>query len=350
MLACVPFSGSVPIQDLADLCGVSEGQISCVIRMTAMAGFLEEPQPHQVAHTLLSAHFVHRPSLLDAIMFLAISGAPAALQMAEVTQRDTAATVTREISCRQVIDPGATLAAAPWEQRPKMQRQWATYLHYLAQEDEESVIDVLTRLDWPNLGRACVVEVDAPSCVMAGALAMLYPALHFIVQISEHSHDAASGAELPALVRARIAVQQRVSGTPPTVTNAAAYIFRLPQHCQFPSVPSPSLALRITGELRAHFGVLRANPRSILILTARPIPEPGAINPRLETLARMSDLSRLQLTNERTMPIEKLIQLLQSVGDDTGWLMVAKQLLSSDKTTVALVAKYQPYQQGLSAF
>ena len=136
------------------------------------------------------------------------------------------------------------------------------------------------------------------------------------------------------------------------VMDAAAYMYRVPQLCQTPRVPTLSLPSRTTSDLRADVGVMRANPRSILILTARPLPEPGAINPHLETLARLGELSRVQLTNGRTIPIREIIQLLKSVGNDAGWLMVAKQLLSSDsdKTIVASVAQYQPYQQKMSPF
>ncbi len=346
MLACVPFTGSVPIKDVADLSGVPESQLSCVIRMTATAGFLNEPQPHQVAHTALSASFVDRPSLLDAAMFLAASNAPAALHMAEATQRYGASIHARESAYSLALDPRTTLQAA-CEQRPKLRRQWAAYLHCVGDGDEAGVTDVLTRLDWVNLGNACVVEVNAPSCLMASALAKLYPALHFVVQIAEQNHGAATRLDLLAPVSSRIAVHERVPGTPQMVTDAAVYIFRLPLPCPSPGVPSQSLPLRITSELRTHLCVLRANLHSIIIVTARPLPEPGTVDPRLEALARSGELSLLQLTNERTVRIDELVELLEGVGDDAGRLVVTNQLLSSDKTTVALVVKYQPYGQGL---
>ena len=284
-------------------------------------------------------------------MFLAVLGAPAALQMADVIQRDPTTNTTTTTSsppARQTAY-SPTLDSRIACPAPQMRRQWATYLYYVGQEDEGSVTDVLRGLDWPNLGNACVVEVDALSCVMASALAKLYPALRFVVQMAEQSHGATFESGLPDLVRARITVHQRVPGTPQMVTDAAVYIFRLPQPCPTPGVQSrsQSLPLRIISELHAHLGVLRANLRSVLILTARPLPEPGSIDPRLETLARLSELSRLQLTNERTLRVDELIQLLESVGDEGGRLMMIRQLLSSDKTTVALVVHYQPRQQEL---
>ena len=75
------------IKDVADLSGVPEAQLARIIRLTATAGFLNEPQPTLVAHSTLSAPFVTNPSYLDAAMFLAESAAPAALEMAATTQR-----------------------------------------------------------------------------------------------------------------------------------------------------------------------------------------------------------------------------------------------------------------------
>lgn len=344
VLACVPLTGSVPVKDVADLSGVPEDQLSCTIRMAATAGFLHEPQPQQVAHTALSAAFVNRPSLLDAAMFLASSAAPAALNMAEATQRYGASTHSRESAYSLALDPRITLQAAS-EQRPKLRRQWAAYLHNVGEGHEAGVIDVLTRMDWLKLGNACAVEVGAPSCAAASALLQLYPALRFIVQIAEQAHGVVACPDLPAGVSSRIVVQKRVAGTSQPVTDASVYIFRLPLLCPSPSVPSQTLPIRITGELRAHLGVLRANPRSMLILTTRQLPDSGTIDPKLEALARLGELSVLQLTNERALRIDELVALLEGIEDGTGRLAVIKKMLSSDRTTVALVVKHQSFMQ-----
>lgn len=66
---------------------LSESQISRVMRMTTIAGFLHEPQPGHVAHNTLSAPFVTKPFFLDAAIFLSEIAAPTALQIAVATQR-----------------------------------------------------------------------------------------------------------------------------------------------------------------------------------------------------------------------------------------------------------------------
>lgn len=79
VLACIPLHDKIPAHELADLVGVPERQLSRVVRMTATAGFLCEPQPGYISHSPLSAPFITDLSYLDATMFLAGTVAPAAL-------------------------------------------------------------------------------------------------------------------------------------------------------------------------------------------------------------------------------------------------------------------------------
>jgi hypothetical protein len=129
--------------------------------MTATAGFLSEPQPGHVAHTTLSAPFVTKPLFLDAAMFLAKSSAPAALQMAAATQRfgnSSRLVEAHESAYNLAFNTSQTFESA-CEQRSKLQRQWSAYLRY-GGEVEESVTEILTRLDWPSVGTVCIVEVS----------------------------------------------------------------------------------------------------------------------------------------------------------------------------------------------
>lgn len=157
VLACIPLSGSVPAKDVADLVGVPETQLCRVVRMTATAGFLNEPQPGHIAHTALSAPFVTKPSFLDAAMFLAETAAPTALQMAVATQRYGNSNRPNESAYNLAFNTSQTFQSA-CEQRSKLQRQWPAYLRYVGDVDD-SVTEVLTRLDWLSLGNACIVEV-----------------------------------------------------------------------------------------------------------------------------------------------------------------------------------------------
>ncbi|KAF7587025.1 hypothetical protein BBP40_007847 [Aspergillus hancockii] len=127
VLACIPLHGSVPISDVAELAGVPEIQLCRIIQMTATAGFLQESQPGQVAHTALSARFVTKPSYLDAAMFLAETAAPAALQMAAATQRFGPSQQPNESAYNIAFHTSDTFASS-CEQRPHLQRQWPAYL------------------------------------------------------------------------------------------------------------------------------------------------------------------------------------------------------------------------------
>lgn len=203
-------------------------------------------------------------------------------------------------------------------------------------------------------------------------LAELYPALHFIVQMSETgssngavprqqsmsnraaplptstslSRTSTPGPMKPVEMRqpqfsSRITVQKRAPGTPQTVNDAAVYILHLPSPS--PSVPSHSLSARIIAELRAHLGVLRASSRATLILMPRLLPEPGTVDLNVEAIARLRDLSLLQLANEREIEISELLDMLNSVRDDMGRLVVSNKLHSCNNATVALGVKYQTY-------
>lgn len=148
------------MKDVADLIGVSEGQLSRIVRMTATAGFLREPSPGFVTHTALSARFVTQSSFLDAAMFLAETGVPAALQTSVATRLqgqpgqspDTATAYATAFNTSQPF----YLAC---EQRKKLQRQWPAFSRCTV-DAEEGVMEVLGQLDWLRVGDACVVDVS----------------------------------------------------------------------------------------------------------------------------------------------------------------------------------------------
>lgn len=166
MLACIPLSGSVPFKDVADLAGVTETQICRVVRMTATAGFLHEPQPGHVAHSNMSAPFVTKPSFLDAAMFVSEIAAPTALQMAVATQRFGHSQRPNECAYNLAFNTPTTFASA-CEGQSRLQRQWPAYLRYGTGDVDASITDILTRLDWPSLGNTSVVEVSLLTSIPA---------------------------------------------------------------------------------------------------------------------------------------------------------------------------------------
>jgi hypothetical protein len=206
------------------------------------------------------------------------------------------------------------------------------------------------------------LQVGARSTAIATSLADLYPSLHFVVQMCETEPPRAltplrsplatpqfSRGSTPSLIpselrqslSSRIIVQQRALGTPQNVHDAAVYILHLPSAS--PRLPSQSVLAQTTAELRAHIGVLRANSSATLVLTARLLPEPGAIDPDIEAIARLQDLSLVQLTNEQEIQAPEVMDMLNSVRDRTGRLVLVSKLCSRNNATIAFEIRYQTY-------
>lgn len=159
MLACIPLDDAVPFKDVADICGVPEGQLFRVSRLMITSGFLQEPQQGHVAHSPLSAQFVTEPALLDAVMFLSGTAAPASLKMATATRQYGASDRTDQSAYTVAFDTGVPLASV-FELQPRLQRQFGTYLESVTNGDQAGTRDVLMRVDWGSLGNATVVDVS----------------------------------------------------------------------------------------------------------------------------------------------------------------------------------------------
>ncbi|KAL8830461.1 MAG: hypothetical protein Q9191_001423 [Dirinaria sp. TL-2023a] len=350
VLACIPLSGSIAAKEVADLVGVPETQLYRIVRMTATAGFLREPQPGQIAHTALSAPFVTSLSFLDAAMFLAETAAPTALHMGTAAQSHGSLDSASESAYSVTFNTSQTFQSACVE-RKRLQRQWSAYRRCTGDVDD-SVTELLSQLNWRSLGNACIVDTNEPVQFMTNsqmpridaiALADMYPALHFIVQVIEPAQNSigtvGAGAGKAKDFSERITVQKRMPAATQVVKDAAVYILRL-------TTPCPSLPTTIIAELSAHLGVLRANASATLILAPPLLPEPGTVDPDVEAMARLKDLSHMQLTNECGLGLSELIEMVNSVHDSRGRLVVVNKLRSHDRATVALGVQYQAYADG----
>ena len=167
-------------------------------------------------------------------------------------------------------------------------------------------------------------------------LAKMYPALQFIVQMIEpaQSSNGLVGAAKVEDFRGRITVQKRMPAAVQGVKDAAVYILRL-------TTAFPPLPAQIVAELSAHLGILRANASATLILAPPLLPEPGTVGPTVEAVARLRDLSRLQLMNESGLELGELMEMVDSVHDSQGRLVVVNKLRSRSGATVALGVKYE---------
>ena len=147
--------------------------------------------------------------------------------------------------------------------------------------------------------------------------------------------------EIPSQLTARITIQKRVQATLQCVEGAAVYVLRLPSPS--PTVPPRSLPPQITAELKAHLGVLRNSSTSRLILTARLLPETGNVDAEVAAMARLRDLSLLQLANDHELEMLEFVNMLNGVGDDVGRLVLVNKLCTWNNATVAFEVRYQAY-------
>jgi hypothetical protein len=180
--------------------------------------------------------------------------------------------------------------------------------------------------------------VGADSPKVAAALTERHPALRFVVQMKETAFTVANVAMLSDAAE-RITLKRREPGEPQTLQDATLYMLRM-------SACHSQATRALVEELHAHLDVLRANSEAALLLAPLVLPEAGSVDQRVEALARLRDLTLLQLANERELDIDELIELVNSVHDNTGGLVVVKQLRSPNSSTVAVVIKYQMMLNG----
>lgn len=389
VLAYLPLEADqgLPIQDMAELADVPEAQLCRIVRLTAMGGFLREPQPGYVAHTALSASFVRRLAQLDSAMFLAETVAPCMLHMAAAS--------------RHAHTHQAEGLAMDWGSK-RVQRLWSSFVGAMGGADQDS--HILAQIDWASLARdaapspprgggggggvvvVVVVVVMAMMMVVVGvddvggsspprgpaaaagavlALAESHPALRFVVQTTDAAPPPSATATVSATSATASATSasaaptppshstshshnhnhnhhhnvrmcQRAHGAPQTITDAALYLVRVPAN-----IPGP-IRPRIAAELRAHLPVLQAQRGALLILTSPLLPEPGTVSRQTELLARVRDLARLQLVGSGLLTLQELVELVGSIHDAHGGLVVVKQLHAPNSAFVGLGLRYQP--------
>lgn len=367
MLACIPLVGSVAARDVADLAGVPEGQLLRIVRMTATAGFLKEPQPGFLAHTSLSAPFVTKLVYLDAAMFLAQTAAPAASMMTAATKRSQQDHGEETALNLALGTPGTRETFQSMRRnKPKLQRQWLAHLQCQADPDG-CIVELLAQLDWQSLQNAYVVDVSpkykvsiklsslvlantrdhqvsAKSLALAQAFAERYPSVHFIVQVDQQAHQMLEQGKAQRRgssfgisdIDSRITLQTRSPGSLQTVKGAAAYVLNMAS-CSTKS----KLRSWILTELEAHLAMLRSNDSVMVLVAPHLIPEAGSTQADVEAAARAHNLFLLQFANEQETEVTELISLISTVRDEMGGLATVNKFQLFDGRVAALVIKYQ---------
>ncbi|CAO2648467.1 Nn.00g077340.m01.CDS01 [Neocucurbitaria sp. VM-36] len=328
VLASIPLTQTVFVQDVADISGVPYQQLLRLIRTTATAGFLHEPQPGLVEHTTLSAQFVKKPFLSDAVAFLSDTALPAALQMGTATRLRNSLVNPKQSLYHPSNQSNLSLCAKS-DRNPKSKRQVAAY-HRLRQNTfDGSVTEVLSRLDWINLGDATVVQVGARSITTARALIAQQPSLRFIVQMADKD-----GPDLAKQLDPQINIHFRARGECQLIETAQVYVLYLPGASLYNS--REVVLAEIAAEMRIHFGVLRINPQARLLLVAELLPDPGKTENKIEAAARSHDLFLMQLANGGLLDMAQLQELVWNVGDERGSLSIINQVYSHQGPTVVL--------------
>lgn len=162
------------------------------------------------------------------------------------------------------------------------------------------------------------------------------------MQITESGHqNGDSDFDSTGESTRNITVQRRTASTIQQVKDAVVYMLRF---------TSQSFALKehIEAELRAHIGVLRSNSSAKLILAPPLLPEPGSVEPDVESTARICDLTNIQLKNEHAMELNDVITLVNGVQDSIGRLVVVDKLRDRRGVVLAITVKYQGYTNGYS--
>lgn len=151
VLACIPIEQPTTFDDVAELASVPKCQLIRIARITAMAGFLHEPEPGHIVHSALSAQFVLEPYSLDALLFVSDIASPTSMQMTRATR------ISGEIdkldqTPYQLLFHATSKSAVDVKRR----RQHAAFNRLSAYT---YVTDLPSIYDWSALGAGTVVEV-----------------------------------------------------------------------------------------------------------------------------------------------------------------------------------------------
>lgn len=165
IVACMPLSGKVSIDELALLADVSRPMLSRVVRMTATAGFLQEPEPGYVAHTTLSSLLATESSYLDAADFLTNNIAPSSMHLTSITP--TAENAQKRNGLASEDSQSAFTVGLRSQQsfaracigKPQLSRQWLAYCQSYG-AIRKNLNPLLGHLNWQSLGQSSIVHVS----------------------------------------------------------------------------------------------------------------------------------------------------------------------------------------------
>ncbi|KAG9854989.1 hypothetical protein KCU98_g2057, partial [Aureobasidium melanogenum] len=356
VLACIPIEHPTTFEDVAELASVPKCQLIRVTRIAAMAGFLREPKPGHVVHSALSAQFVLEPFSLDALLFISDVVNPTSMQMTKATKTYGETQHTDRTPYQLVFHttPDSIVDT-------KLRRQHAAFDRLSAYN---YVTDLSSIYDWHSLGAGKVVEVCARSVDTITALPRLSGELEFIVQTNDskmYDHMAflsRSGQESRSSATSlhqislqttagcensttRVKIQHRTEGGPQTVQGAAVYLYYIPP----PSVTRKveHVLAELDAELRAHYSVLQSCPNATMVVVIHMLPDPGVLSGHLEASLRTLDILLHQLTNQRLLEEQDVLNVLGQIRDSTGRLVLVKKSVDRHRPVAVLQIKAEVF-------
>ncbi|KAH0277603.1 hypothetical protein KCU91_g3061, partial [Aureobasidium melanogenum] len=352
VLACIPIEQPTAFEDVAELASVPKSQLIRVTRIAAMAGFLREPKPGHVVHSALSAQFVLEPFSLDALLFVSDVANPTSMQMTKATKTygeshkldQTSYQLAFHTTPESVVDT-------------KLCRQHAAFDRLSAYN---YIPDLSSMYDWQSLGAGTVVEVCARSVDTITALPQLSEKLEFIVQTNDskmYDHMtllSRSGQErrsssaplrsipLPTTAglenaRARVKIQYHTDGGPQTVQGAAVYLYYVPPPSATRKVEQ--VLFELDAELRAHYSVLQRCTNATMVVVMHLLPDPGVLSGHVEANLRTLDILLHQLSNQRLLEEQDVLNVLSQIRDSTGRLVLIKKSVDRHRPVTVMEIK-----------
>ena len=206
--------------------------------------------------------------------------------------------------------------------------------------------------------------MGATSATTAITLAKMYTSLQFIVQVSEplgqdlgsteaplFNDGALRGSQspyckaisdgIPSQLNSRITIEATHHFSAKVLEGAVVYILHLP--LPSPTISSRILQAQIVAELKAHLVTLRENVRSRLFITVPLISESGNADVEAVSMACLRDLSLRQLSNDHAIDMTEFTNLLDTVRDSSGRLVLVDKLQARNNVTVAFELNYQGF-------
>lgn len=140
---------------------------------------------------------------------------------------------------------------------------------------------------------------------------------------------------------ARVKVQYRTDGEPQTVQGAAVYLYYIPPLCVARNVEQ--VLAELDAELRSHYSVLRGCPNATMVVVMHLLPEPGVLSGHMEANLRTLDILLHQLTNQRLLEEQDVLNVLGQIRDSTGRLVLVKKSIDRHRPVTVLQIKAEVF-------